>query len=141
MGDVIAFPTPAGPPANDTGEVWRGCWACGQLLFDDEPDLCTDCNHSLNAPAVAPVGKQHRLAWHLRHITPDTLRGMCDAITETGVTRAEEGAQAWAADHLDLTERASFIGAVRGRAQLEYATRCAADVQQHGQTMGWNLPR
>src|SRR4051812_14088422 len=132
MGDLLLLPVPAGPPPSYTTEVWRGCWACGLVLFDDEPDLCTDCNHTLNTPAVPPAGKQRPLTWYLRHITPDTLRTMCDTIAEAGVTHAEEGAAGWAAEHLDGRERSTYVGDVRGRALLEYSTRCAADVQEHG---------
>lgn len=140
MGDLLLLPAPPAPDANHTGEVWRGCWACGLLVFDDEGDLCPDCNQALNTPARPPAGNEHPMAWYLRHIGPDTLRTMCDAIVETGVTHAEEGAASWAAEHLDGRERSTYVGTVRGRAQLEYAMRCAGDVQEHGRIMGWGLP-
>jgi hypothetical protein len=137
MGTLLHLPTPPSPTPNHTDEVWRGCWACGLVLFDDEPDLCTDCNIALNRPPTPPASQQRPLTWYLRHITPDTLRAMCDTITETAVTHAEEGAAAWAAEHLDGRQRATYIGSVRGRAQTEYAMRCHADAQAHGQAMGW----
>lgn len=141
MGDLIVFPTPPGPTANDTDVIlWRGCWACGLILFDDElpAGLCTECDLDLNRTPPAPEGKQRPLAFYLRHIRPETLHSMTVAIIETGTTQAETAAAEWAIDHhLDDRARAAYVGDVRGRATLELSVRCHDDAQVLGAQLGW----
>lgn len=141
MGDLLHFPAPPAPGANHT-DVIRGCWACGLILFDDEPDgLCTDCDRALNAPPVPAAGDEKPLWTYLKHLRPETLRSMADAITETGVTTAEEAAAEWAIAHqLDERARATYVGTVRGVALVEYSQRCHDDAQQLGAYFGWWKP-
>lgn len=139
MGDLVPFPAPAGPPASYTDGI-RGCWACGLVLFDDEHErgLCDPCDYLLNTPATPPTDRQKPLAWYLRHLGPDGLRTMAEAIVETGVTTAEEQAAEWARDHqLDSRTASTFVGDVRGRAHVEYSQRCHRDGQAIGELLGW----
>lgn len=141
MGDVIQFPAPAALEANDTAVVWRGCWSCGLVLFDDEPTLCTDCATVLDrTPAPTPPDGRP-LAFYLKHFRPDGIALLAQAIIETGVAQAEEHAAAWADEHhLDAAARARFVGDVRGRALAEYTSRCQTDAELLGHTLGWGRP-
>jgi len=137
VGDVIRFPLQAAPAANHTRVVWRGCWACGQLLFDDEPDLCPDCHHQLHHPPVETTGKRaHLLAWYLRHLRGDDIVGMASAIVDAGVEHAEAAAAAWAADHgLDGRARVRYVGSVRAACEANLTERCFDDAQQLGRRL------
>lgn len=139
MGDLISlFPAPAAPDRNDTVDVWRGCWACGLVLFDDELTLCSDCDRQLNNEPAPTPPKGRPLAFYLKRFGADGIALMAAAITETGVAQAEEHAASWAVDHqLDDTARATYVGDVRGRAELEYSDRCQRDVQLLGVQLGW----
>lgn len=143
MGDLVRlFPTPPASDRNDTGEVWRGCWACGLLLFDDEPTLCTDCDARLNNQPAPTPAKGKPLGFYLKSFGPDGIALMAAAITETGVAQAEEHAAAWAADHhLDEKARSTYVGDVRGRALAGYSDRCQRDVQHLGEQLNWDIPR
>lgn len=141
MGDLHLLAAPAAPPASYTTEVWRGCWACGLVLFHDEPDLCTDCHHHLNNPPAPTPPKARPLYSYLKHFGPQGIALMAAGIVETGADRAEEHAANWAADHLEPGERARYVGDVRGRALREYSDRCQQDVQLLGAQLGWKQDR
>lgn len=133
MGELIQFPSTT---ADTT--VWRGCWACGLVLFDDEISLCTDCDLALNGePAPTPPGVKP-IAFYLKPFGPDGIAQLAAAIVEAGVAHTEEQAAGWARDHhLDAQVHARYVGDVRGRAVVEYSDRCQRDAQQLGVQLGW----
>lgn len=97
--------------------TWRGCWWCGQALFDDEEFACVEHGDLLEVRTPDPD-------------RPDLLRGFTDAglgewaaaFTELQVDQVQAAAHAWATDHdLAADERHAYVGAAARAARAQLA--------------------